>query len=188
MTTLTAPITELPKGFRPLLRHEYDTLVDAGVFVDQRIELLGGVLIEMSPQRPAHSGLVVELTKLLVVAAGDRYVVAVQAPFALDDLSEPEPDVAVLPPGSYRERHPDRALLLIEVALASKDIDLGEKARRYAAAGVPEYWVVDVATRTVHVHRDPSPTGTWQRVWTQDKGTLQAKAAPEITLDLDVLL
>jgi Uma2 family endonuclease len=73
-------------------------------------------------------------------------------PFAASNESEPEPDVAIVPSGNYVDRHPDRALLIIEVAESSLAYDRETKAPIYAASGVPEYWIVDVAGRAVEVH------------------------------------
>jgi hypothetical protein len=73
-------------------------------------------------------------------------------PFAASNESEPEPDVAIVPSGNYVDRHPDRALLIIEVAESSPAYDRETKAPIYAASGVPEYWIVDVAGRAVEVH------------------------------------
>src|SRR5580704_11900392 len=87
---------------------------------------------------------VTRLNKLLVRALGDRAEVRVQAPFGASDVSEPEPDLAVVPPGSYLDEHPSRAHLLIEVADSSLQDDRRIKGPLYAAAGVPEYWIVDL--------------------------------------------
>lgn len=73
---------------------------------------------------------------------------------------------------------------MIEVALTSRRFDLGEKARRYAMAGYPEYWVVDIDQRLVHVHRDPNPDGTWGSVAPQADGTIQAVAVTTVSVDL----
>jgi Uma2 family endonuclease len=148
-----------PDRARPLLRREYDRLVELGVFEDQRIELLGGVLVEMSPQGTAHSAAATMLAQRLIRQLDERAVVRVQMPFAASEVSEPEPDVAVVPCQSYARAHPSEAYLLVEVCDSSAAKDHGLKARLYAAAGVPEYWVVDVSKRRVTVHTEPSPDG-----------------------------
>jgi Uma2 family endonuclease len=148
-----------PDRARPLLRREYDRLVEFGVFEDQRIELLGGVLVEMSPQGTAHSSAVTILAQRLIQQLEGRAVVRVQMPFAASDVSEPEPNIAVVPLRSYARAHPAAAYLLIEVCDSSAAKDHGLKARLYAAAGVPEYWVVDVSSRSVKAHTGPSPDG-----------------------------
>lgn len=182
------PISELPDRFRPLRRTEYEALVGLGVFEGQRVELVGGVLIDMAAHKPIHYGLILRLNKLLVTLAGDDWTVGAQGPVALDDWSEPEPDFSILPVADYMRAIPSDAVLVIEVANASLRFDLGEKARRYALRGYPEYWVFDVVNRVVHVHRDPQPDGSWASVVQQRDGQLTAVAAPQITLDLDDLL
>lgn len=189
MTTLNAPITELPDAFRPLLRTEFEQMVEAGLFDDVPVELVGGVLIEMSPIGPQHMGLMVWLTKRLVQLCGDDYAVSPQNPLAVDDVSEPQPDLAILPQGEFRNLAdvPGSALLVIEIAKSSLRFDLGEKAWRYATARYPEYWVIDVEAKTIHVHRAPNADGSWASVVQQTDGPLTAVAAPQITMDTEEL-
>jgi Uma2 family endonuclease len=141
---------------RPLRRVEFERLVDLGVFESERVELLAGAIVEMSPQSTRHAAAVMKLTKLLVRAAGDRAEVRVQLSFAASDESLPEPDVAVVPPGSYRNAHPDRAFLLVEVSAESLRKDRTLKAELYARSGVPEYWIVNVADACVERFTAPS--------------------------------
>jgi Uma2 family endonuclease len=145
---------------RPLRRVEYDLLVEQGVFgEDERIQLLDGELVQMSPQKSPHARMVEALTERLVPALVGTARVLVQLPFAAGEHSEPEPDLAVVPIDEPRDRHPQRALHVIEVADATVRLDLGRKARIYAAAGVPEYWVIDLQAAVVHVHTDPTADG-----------------------------
>jgi Uma2 family endonuclease len=145
---------------RPLRRSEYDVLVEQGVFgEDERIQLLDGELVEMSPQHAPHADTVEALTERLVPALAGRARVRVQLPLGAGEYSEPEPDVVVVPLDEPRGRHPQRALHVIEVADATVRLDLGRKARIYAAAGVPVYWVIDLPGEVVHVHTDPTPDG-----------------------------
>lgn len=181
-----APIDHLPESFRPLRRVEFERLVALGFYEDTNIELVGGVLVEMSPQGPWHNTVIRWLNRMLVEAAGDRYEVGVQVPLAVDAVSLPEPDFVVVPAGRFVHSHPDRAVLVIEVAYSSQPFDLGEKARRYAWAGYPEYWVVDLVNRVVHAHRDPSPEG-WQTVRQVGEGILTAAALENLTVDVTAL-
>jgi Uma2 family endonuclease len=144
---------------RPLRRAEYDRLVGLGMLRGEKVELLDGRLVRMSPQGEAHVFSVTRLNKLLIRALGDRAEVRVQAPFGASDVSEPEPDLAIVPAGDYLHEHPSRAFLLVEVADSSLQDDRRVKGPLYAAAGVPEYWIVDVTTGTVEVHRDPGAEG-----------------------------
>lgn len=143
---------------RPLRRVEYELLVDQGAFdADERIELLNGELVALTPQKTAHTRIVEALCERLMPALDET--VRVQLPFAADALSEPDPDVAVVPAEAARDRPPDVALLIVEIADTSLTLKLGRKARIYAAAGVPAYWVIDPSVPAVHVHGEPTGNG-----------------------------
>jgi Uma2 family endonuclease len=144
-----------PHKLRPLRRVEYDRMVELGLFADERIELLRGMLVAMTPQSSQHMHTISRLTRWLVPALLDRADVRVQGPLAASEDSEPEPDIAVVPPGDYSSGHPSNALWLIEVAWDSLRKDRILKASIYAEMGVPEYWVFDLKARRLHVYRSP---------------------------------
>jgi Uma2 family endonuclease len=148
-----------PEKVRPLRRAEYDRLVMLGMLRGENVELLYGRLVRMSPQGQPHVFSVTRLNKLLVRALGDRAEVRVQAPFGASDVSEPEPDIAIVANGDYLDEHPRRAHLLIEVSDSSLQDDRRLKGPLYAAAGVPEYWIVDLVAGAVEVHREPGRDG-----------------------------
>jgi Uma2 family endonuclease len=133
-----------------LLRvEEYDRLVESGAFQDEHVELLEGVIVEMSPQGTKHQGVVIRLNRLFSKIIGDRATTVVQGSFAASPRSKPEPDLALVPPGDYLDAHPSKAYLIIEVADTSLRRDRVVKPALYARAGVPEYWVIDVNACTV---------------------------------------
>src|SRR5688572_1840129 len=105
-----------PETVRPLRRREYEKLAELGLFEGERIELIEGAIVRMSPHGPAHDSTIDRLTELLVIALRGRARVRVQGAFAASDDSEPEPDVAVIPPRDYDDAHPTEAWLIIEVA------------------------------------------------------------------------
>jgi Uma2 family endonuclease len=144
-----------PGTLRPLKRVEYERMVREGLFVDERIELLDGFLVVMTPIGGPHAEAVDRLTELLVSALKGRARVRVQGPFAASDDSEPEPDLAIYPLQDYTDQHPSQALLVIEVADSSLRKDRGIKAPLYASAGVPEYWIVDVEGRAFEIYSAP---------------------------------
>lgn len=143
-----------PDLVRPLKRSEYDRLIELGVFDDERVELLRGVLVKMSPQRAPHASTVQKLTQLLTAWARGRWSIRGQLPLALSDDTEPEPDVAVVPSGDYETEHPRTALLIIEVSDTTLKKDRA-KAAIYASGGIGEYWIVNLTTRAVEVHISP---------------------------------
>ena len=144
-----------PERVRPLRRVEYERLVAEGAFDDERVELLGGVIVEMSPRDPRHDFAIERLTLRLIELARGRASVRPQLSFVASDDSVPEPDLALVPVADYGAAHPTSALLVIEVSNASLRKDRSIKAEIYARAGVPEYWVVDLAGRCVEVRTEP---------------------------------
>lgn len=150
---------------RGLTRREYDLLVDAGAFADEKVELLHGRLYRGSPSGPRHAWVIELLNELLSIAYRGVARVRVQLPLAAGDDAEPEPDLAVVE-RRPRGGHPASAWLVVEVADSSRTRDLSLKAPVYAAAGVDPYWVVDLTQEQVVVHRDPhgDAYGTVERV------------------------
>ena len=181
-------IADVRIPMRPITVEVYEQMVDAGILTeDDRVELLNGLLSEMSPQSPEHAGIVQWLTKQLIRGIDDDVAeVRSQLPARLPPLSVPEPDIAIIPAGNYAHAHPAEALLVIEVAVSSRRLDLGTKAEIYAAAGVGEYWVVDIPGRMVHVHDSPAGEryGSCRQV---TAGTLRPPVEDAPTIDVEEL-
>jgi Uma2 family endonuclease len=147
---------------RPLTVEEYHRMGDAGILgEDDPVELLDGHLIAMSPIGPSHLHCVNRLNKLFArrLYAGDDPSpwISMQNPIRLSDTSEPEPDLVLLRPDAPQDRTPIPAdvLLVVEVADSSVDYDRSIKAPRYAAAGVPVFWLVDLGGEFVDVSDTP---------------------------------
>ena len=141
-------------------RLEYDRLIDAGVFrPGEPIELLGGMLVVAEPQGSAHFTAIRLAEDALRATFGPGWEVRVQGRIALDGESEPEPDVALVPGTArdYREVHPARAALVIEVAESSLAMDREHKGSVYARAGLTDYWIVNLVDRVLEVYREPAP-------------------------------
>jgi Uma2 family endonuclease len=130
-------------------------MVAAGILDEHaRVELIDGVLVEMSPTGPRHGGVVAWLNAHIAPAARGRFEVRVQDTLLTPTGGYFEPDLFVIEPIT-RDRLPDRALLVVEVAYTSRSHDLWKTAT-YAAAGVADYWIVDIDRNEVLVHRDPT--------------------------------
>ncbi|PYM25975.1 MAG: hypothetical protein DMD78_05130 [Candidatus Rokuibacteriota bacterium] len=161
--------TALPEtAIRRWTRVEYDRLVDLGVFQPgERLELLDGWLVVREPQGTGHSAAIRRVLAVLRRTLGETWQIDSQLPVALDDLSEPEPDVFVVPrdPNNYLDAHPSHPLLIVEVAESSYRIDHEYKASLYARATVPEYWIVDLVHETVEVHREPEESAAARYGW-----------------------
>ena len=144
---------------RLFTRAEYHRLAEANLFFQERVELLNGVIVAMSPQNSPHAGTIHRLLRILLHLLGTDVAIRVQAPIILDDWSEPEPDLALCQPDphDYTREHPHAAqvLLVIEVADTSLTYDRSEKAAAYAARGIPEYWIVNLPERQVEVRTAP---------------------------------
>jgi Uma2 family endonuclease len=139
---------------------EYHQLIESGgLDEDTRVELIDGLIVDMSPKTPEHERPIRWLNRWLVSNVDhDRYEVGVGTPLTLEH-SEPEPDFVVFARDAPQPYHPATAALVIEVSVSSIRRDLLVKPRLYAAAEVDEYWVIDVDARRVLCHRDPGPDG-----------------------------
>jgi len=137
-------------------RAEYDRLVDLGMFEGERLELLDGLLVLREPQGSPHAATVSLIGQVVATAFGSGWHPRLQMPLALDDESEPEPDVAVVTgaPRDYLDAHPATAALVVEVAESSLRLDR-VKSGLYARAGIQDYWIVNLVERVLEVHRDP---------------------------------
>jgi Uma2 family endonuclease len=143
---------------RKWTRIEYDRLVECEILgPDDRIELLGGEMVVKEPQYSPHAAGIQLVARALRQLFGLGWDVRAQLPVALDDESEPEPDVSVVSgdPRDYRDAHPDRPALIVEVSLSRLTFDRGRKGSLYARAGIQDYWIVNVPDRRLEVYREP---------------------------------
>ena len=171
-------------------RVEYDRMVDSGGFgPEDRAELLDGEIWEMTPQGSQHATAFELVAKALQSGFPNDYV-RHQLPFALDVVSEPEPDIAVVP-GSirdYADRHPDQALLIVEISESSLSHDRGRKMTAYARNGVPEYWLLDLKAARLEVCRDPAGDSYTSRTFLAPGDKISPLRAPESVIDVADLL
>jgi Uma2 family endonuclease len=152
-------------GLGRLTSEEYHRLIESGAFDENsHVELIDGLLCEMSPRTPEHEQAVENLNRLLALALDhERYRLRPGCALSLGD-SEPEPDFAIVERGAPAPYHPAGAKLVIEVAVSSHKRDLEVKPRLYAFAGAEEYWVIDVARGRAFVHREPVDGGYRARI------------------------
>lgn len=172
---------------------EYHRLGEAGVLTeDDRVELIEGEILAMTPIGSRHAACVDRLTALLVRAVSPGAIVRVQNPIRLGDRSEPEPDLCVLRPRDdyYAEAHPGPAdvLLIVEVSDPSAGYDRATKLPLYAGAGVPESWIVDLLEERVEVHAAPS-RGACTRVALHRRGdVIESSSVPGLSVDVEGFL
>jgi Uma2 family endonuclease len=167
---------------------EYMRMADAGMFENEHVELLYGRVVRMSPQGREHRHGVTELAKTFMRAMGDRATVFVQSTLPLPPFGAPEPDIAIVPPGDYRDHDPTTVWLVVEVAVSSIEEDRAIKGRLYAEAGVEEYWLVDVERRRVERYLAPRD-GMYTQLTTHERGeTLRPQKFDDVAVPLDRIL
>jgi Uma2 family endonuclease len=160
--------TEPAPRTRRWTRVEYERLIDLGLFKPgEHVELLDGALVVREPQGSRHAAAIRKGVDALRAALGDGWQIDSQLPLALDDASEPEPDVCVVPrdPHAYRDSHPSRTVLVVEIAETSYRTDRECKVSLYARGGIAECWLVDVVNAVVEIHRQPETSPAARYGW-----------------------
>jgi Uma2 family endonuclease len=148
-------------------RREYEDLVEMGVLEGEPLELIGGQLLVSEPQHAYHASAINRAEYAIRAVMPPGWIVRTQLPVALDDESEPEPDVVALPgsPEDYREAHPSRPVLVVEVAESSLRFDREHKGSLYARAGIADYWILNLVDRVLEVYRAPAPDAAAAHGW-----------------------
>jgi Uma2 family endonuclease len=173
---------------RRFTRREYDDLIDRGFFEeDEHIELLRGLLVTMSPHGHEHYSITCLVGNVLTRALPPRFGVAMHSPFCATEDSEPEPDVCVFDCERFPRTKPTEALLLVEVSGDSLRRDRDVKLSIYAENGVPEYWIVILATQEVEVYTDPRDGGYVKMERIGLDGVLRPAFDPTIEIPLRTL-
>ena len=181
---------EVATARRRFTREEYHRMGEVGILKPtDRVELIRGEIVEMSPIGHRHAAFVDNLAQLLFARIAGRAIVSVQNPVVVADDSEPQPDLKILRRRAvpYKEREASAAdvLLLIEVAATSLAYDTSTKLRLYAETGIPEYWVVDCVAESVAVYRAPDAGGYRDVIRVTDaSATISPQAFPDVTLTL----
>jgi Uma2 family endonuclease len=156
-------------------RAEYERMVEHGLLgPDDPVELIDGEILTMAPQYSPHSATVMHVQTVLRTAFGSDYHVRVQMPFALDDMSEPEPDLAVVVGAEldYFHGHPEAAALLVEVANTTLSFARRRKGSLYARARVADYWIVNLADRQLEIYREPVVDSSAHYGWSYARSQL----------------
>ncbi len=180
-------------ALRLITVEEYYRMGEAGIFdEDGQVELFQGRIYKLSPKNPMHSATVRSAAKGLEKAVGDKSIVRQQEPVHFDDYSEPEPDVAMVKPRAdeYTKAHPtpEDCLLLVEVSLSTLKYDRKKKGAAYAAAGVPQYLILNLAARELEDHREPSPEGYRYKHLLRADESFNLVAFPEVEIKVGDLL
>jgi len=172
---------------------EYYRMAQAGVFSEEdKIELIEGEVVEMSPIGKRHAACVRRLDRILHRSIGELAIVSVQAPISIDDFSEPQPDVALLKPSAdfYANAHPtpQDILVIIEVADTSVEYDRNVKLPLYARAGIQEAWLIILPKDVIEIQNEPK-NGKYQKVRRLKRGKILTSATIEgFTVKVDDIL
>ena len=187
--SMATPSPDARERLRPISVDEYHRMIDAGILdEDEKVQLIDGMLVAMTPQGRPHVFVIQRLNRLLARALGDEFEVLTQLPLTLGKDSESEPDLAVVraQDAASRTHHPATALLVIEVSGDSLRFDRRTKAALYARTGIPEYWIVNLEDATIEVRSDPdAATGAYRETGVARRGeTLTAAAVPGVQVDV----
>jgi len=166
---------------------EYYRMAEADILTEaDRVELIAGQIVAMSPIGSRHAACVKRLNLLLGKMVGDSMLIGIQDPIALDAYSEPEPDLVLLRPRAdfYADAHPVAAdvLLAVEVADTSIDYDREVKLPLYAQAGLPEVWLIDLQKGHIEVYARPQGCAYQKRVEVTADATLTSPTIPQLAL------
>lgn len=182
-------ILDLPAVRRrvaPISVETYHALSEQGL-VDERTELLRGIIVEKMTKSPLHEFLANRIYELARAAAGAGLTVRKEGPLTLID-SEPEPDVVIVAgnPEEFRHSHPTTALLAVEVAVSTEEVDR-EKTAIYAEAGVAEYWLVLPGSQAIEVFSRPAAGAFTVKRVVRKGEVLESDAVPALKVDVGSL-
>ena len=169
---------------------EYHQMAEVGILTpSDRVELINGEIISMSPIGKRHAACVNRLNQLFYQKLGDRILISVQNPILLNNLPEPQPDITLLQPRSdfYASGHPQPVdiFLIVEVADSSINYDQEVKIPLYSASGITEVWLVDLNQNILQVYQQPTATGYQMIQSFQPEDSLSPLAFPEINVRVD---
>jgi hypothetical protein len=172
---------------------EFEQMGRAGILhEDQRLELIDGFILEMSPIGSKHVVAMACLNEILVLQWAGRLTVSVQSPIRLGPRNEPLPALAVL---RHRPRHyanalptPPDVLLVIEISDTSIEYDRDTKIPLYAKAGIPEAWLVDLQAETITVYREPAPEGYRQAQQYGRGEKVKSASVPGLEVEVNAVL
>jgi Uma2 family endonuclease len=170
---------------------QYHRMVDVGIWDTCHVELLNGVVVEMSPEGTPHASKRTTTHEYLAQVLGDRAQIRIGAPITLPNGSEPEPDIAIVQrvEDNYLSHHPDpeNIFWVMEYSDSSLEKDLGVKAEIYATAGIPEYWVINLKGNILILFRDPV-NGKYQFQQESTAGVMRPLSFPDVAIDVARLL
>lgn len=193
LTNMNSVIDQVSADSHRLTVAEYHRMAETGLLApDARVELIEGAIVDMAPIGSRHGAKTSYLDRVLSRAAGDSAIVRVQLPINLGNMSEPQPDLALVKPRQdfYEQDNPSAAdtLLIIEVSQTSLRFDHRVKVPLYASHGVPEVWLLDLQGGRLHCFRSPLPGGYADVSEIESPGAMSLAALPGVSVDLSGLI
>ena len=188
---MRATVPDIPIHHYRLTRLEYDRAVEGGAFEPEaKLELIDGDLHAMTPEGSRHAAVMDIVAHHLQRVFGSEFYVRIQHPLAVDDYSEPEPDVAIVRGAAhdYLDAHPTAAVLIVEISNESLPYDRTVKQRLYARCGIPEYWILALPEGRLEIHRDPAGDGYQTVTHRAADDRVAPLARPDTQLVVDDLL
>jgi Uma2 family endonuclease len=171
---------------------DYHRMGDIGIIhPEERVELIDGEIIQMSPRGYRHTMCVERANELFVRGLGDRAVVGPGSPVRLSNWTEPEPDVVIFKSRAWyqkRNRGLEDVLLILEISASSLRFDQNIKLPRYAAVGIPEVWIADLQNNILHVHREPGGQAYKTELTLRPGDSVSPLGFPDVSLKVDELL
>jgi Uma2 family endonuclease len=173
-------------------RAEYYKMAEAGLFDDERVELIEGDIITLPPPGPRHRKASLRLYNLLYALFGqDRYVLH-ESPIVLTDVTEPLPDVSIAKgrEEEYDDRHPDHADICLAVEVSDSTLRKDRKLKQglYGGKGIPEYWIANLVDKQLEVYRSPSASGYAAPLIYRSGDTISTLFAPDVSISVSDFL
>lgn len=184
--------TNISLPLRLLTVREYNLMAEVGILTDdEKVELINGQIITMSPQGSFHAAAITRTNRLLTKQL-NRILIRLQLPIIVNDFSQPELDIAIVKydPLDYDDRHPNatEVYLIIEIADTTLKTDLEIKRQLYASANIPEYWVLDIKQRQLHVYRQPQNQDYQTVIILTDQDMIKPLNFPDIEIKVSEML
>jgi Uma2 family endonuclease len=187
------PSPEWQPSLRLLTTDEYEQMIAAGIFnEDDRVELLEGVIVEMSPKGMKHATSTDRAARHFIRTLGDRVIVRNQNPIRLNDHSEPEPDLVLAAQEeheySFRHPGPEDIYLILEVSDTTLSYDRNNKGMSYAKSGIVQYLILNLNKMEIEDYREPSVDGYRQKQTYREGQSFKLVAFPDTTVKVSDLL
>ncbi|WP_431708614.1 Uma2 family endonuclease [Geminocystis sp. CENA526] len=180
-------------SLRLLTVREYNLMAQVGILTnDEKVELINGQIITMSPQGSFHAAAIRRTDRLFGKVFKDNVIIQKQLPIIVNEISQPEPDIAIVKYDAldYDDRHPlaTEVYLVMEIADTTLKTDLEIKRQLYASGNIPEYWVLDVKQRQLYIYRQANNGDYETTMILNDEGSIEPLNFPDVKINVSEML